>query len=303
MIKLRFIFILLSFAVSAQKKVSDINIRKQLEDYNSSFASAFIKGDNNGLLKSYTNSSVFMPEHSRQRIGRNEIASFYQQWLTDSKVTFYQKTIFELQDIGNCILEIGNFTENLHKKDDQSRTYKGKYMVIWKPSLKKGQPMTIVAEIWGSDSYIDDKLLPEIEDKLITVEKEYLSSDKLTAAIKEQNNKIKKLVQERSGIEHAKLFMPDAIYMTYYTPMLIGSEKISNYFNEHEKPGFLNIDAISIKTSGIIEKEKAVIEFGFYSVDWSDGSKKGNVKGKSINIWKKNSEGEFKLFRQIVNHD
>lgn len=300
MIKFNFIFFLLTFSLFAQENKTDSTIRKQIEEYNSSFATAFTDGNINDLTEVYTNLSILMPEHSRQRTGKDFIADFYKQWLSQSRITSYKKSILEIQDFGNYILEIGNFTEVLDYKDYKPFEYTGKYMVLWK---KDSKSMTIAAEIWGSDTYLEDRFIPQIDDSMILPTEEYFSSDKLTKEVKAGNSKIKELVHKRLGEEHAKMFMPDAMYLTYYTPILSGKNEITAYFKEHEKPGSLVIEKISIQTSGIIDAKKAIIEFGFYSVDWRDGDSNGNVKGKSINVWKRNDKGELMLFRQMVNHD
>lgn len=302
MIKFSFTFFLFALGVIAQENKIDPNIRKQIEDYNSSFAATFTNGSHKALLKACTEQTIFMPEHSRQRTGNKNIADFYKQWLDQAKITSYQRTILELQDFGNYFLEIGNFTENLEKPNIKPYTYSGKYMVLWK-KVSNNQPMTIAAEIWGSSSYLEDKFIPEIDDALVPPTKEFVTSDKLHLEVIERNNSIKRLVQNRLGGEHSKMFLPDAMYLTYYTPILSGEKDITAYFTEHEKPGTLSIDKISIQTSGIIKTQKAIVEFGYYSVDWSDGDKSGNVKGKSINVWKRNSNGDLMLFRQMVNHD
>lgn len=300
MIKFNFLFFLCAFGLFAQESKTDSNIRKQIEEYNSSFASAFTDGNTDDLLENYTDQSVIMPEHSRQRTGKEAIGNFYRQWLAQARITSFKKFIFELQDFGNYILETGNFTEVLDYKDYKPFEYTGKYMVLWK---KDSKTMTIAAEIWGSDTYLEDRFIPEIDDSMILSTTEYVSSAKLTSEVKQKNSTIKKLVQNRLGEEHAKMFMPDAMYLTYYTPILSGEKDITSYFTEHEKPGSLVIEKISIETSGIIDAKKAIIEFGFYSVDWRDGDSNGNVKGKSINVWKRNKNGELMLFRQMVNHD
>ncbi|KAF2326450.1 YybH family protein [Flavobacterium ginsenosidimutans] len=300
MIKFSFTFFFLAFGLFAQENKIDPEIRKQIEAHNTAFETAFTKGNQSALIKAYTDQSVFMPEHSRQRTGKKSISAFYEQWLSQAKITSYQRAILELQDFGNYVLEIGNFTENLILKGQDPYSYSGKYAVLWQ---KKKQLLTIVAEIWGSASYFDDKNIPQIDDSDVSQTQEYISSDKLTLEVKERNNTIKRLVQNRQGAEHAKMFMPDAMYLTYYTPILSGEKDITAYFTEHEKPGTLKIEQISIKTSGIINAGKAIVEFGFYNVDWRDGDSNGNVKGKSINIWKRDSKGKLMLFRQMVNHD
>lgn len=301
--RLSFIFFLFASVGFAQENSTNSSIKKQIEDYNVSFAIAFTKGNQDDLLKAYTDQTLFMPEHSRQRVGRKVIRDFYKQWLKQAKVTSYQKTILELQDFGNYVLEIGTFKEDLNLNEQKAFSYIGKYSVLWKKPSKKSVPPTIAAEIWGSSSYFDDKNIPDINDIEIPKTKKYMPTDKLTLEVKERNKTIKELVQNRQGAEHAKMFMPDAMYLTYYTPILSGEKEITDYFTEHEKPGTLRIEQISIETSNIIYAQKAIVEFGFYSVDWRDGENSGNVKGKSINVWKKGSNGELLLFRQIVNHD
>jgi len=301
MIKLNLIFLFLTIGVFAQENKTDSSIRKQIEDYNANFAVALVENNKNTVLKSYTEQSVLMPEHSKQRVGKKTIAAFYEQWLSQAKVSSFQKSIVDLQNFGDYVLEIGNFTENLHLKDLKPYTYSGKYMVLWKKVSKN--KMTIVAEIWGANSYFDDRFIPEIDDSDVPPIKEYTSSDKLISEVIKRNSSIKNLVQNRLGAEHAKMFMSDAMYLTYYTPILSGEKDITAYFTEHEKPGTLKIEQISIQTSGVIVAKKAIIEFGFYNVDWRDGTNHGNVKGKSINIWKRNDKGELMLFRQMVNHD
>ncbi|MCV2485257.1 hypothetical protein OD917_10000 [Flavobacterium sp. SH_e] len=300
MIKFSFTFFFLAFGLFAQENKIDFGIRKQIEAYNTAFATAFLKGNQNALIKAYTDQSIFMPEHSRQRTGKKSISAFYEQWLSQAKIISYERTILEIQDFGSYVLEIGNFTENLILKRQDPHSYSGKYAVLWQ---KKKQFLTIAAEIWGSASYFDDKNIPEIDDSDVSQTQEYISSDQLTLEVKDRNNTIKSLVQNRQGVEHAKMFMPDAMYLTYYTPILSGEKEITAYFTEHEKPGTLSIEQISIKTSGIINAGKAIVEFGFYNVDWRDGDNNGNVKGKSINVWKRNNNGELMLFRQMVNHD
>ncbi|MNX00657.1 hypothetical protein D3C86_301700 [compost metagenome] len=301
--RLSFIFFLFAFGGFAQENRIDSVIKKQIEDYNTSFSNALVKGSQGDLIKAYTDQTIFMPEHSRERVGSKTIRDFYKQWLVQAKITSYERKILDLQDFGNYVLEIGTFDENLNLNEQNAFLYTGKYAVLWKKSSSRSLPPTIAAEIWGSSSYFDDKNIPNIDDSSVPKTEEYSFSDKLALEVKERNKAIKDFVQNRQGAEHAKMFMPDAMYLTYYTPILSGEKEIADYFTEHEKTGTLSIDEISILTSGIIYARTAIIEFGFYNVDWRDGESKGNVKGKSINVWKKDSNGTLLLFRQMVNHD
>ncbi|MDQ6531423.1 nuclear transport factor 2 family protein [Flavobacterium sp. LHD-85] len=301
--RFNFIFFLLASVTFAQGSKTDSVIKKQIEEYNTSFSNALVKGSQGDLVKAYTDETIFMPEHSRERVGSKTIRDFYKQWLAQAKIASYERKILDLQDFGNYILEIGTFDENLNLNEQNAFLYTGKYAVLWKKSSNRSLPPTIAAEIWGSSSYFDDKNIPNIDDSSVPKTEEYSFSDKLASEIKERNNTIRDFVKNRQGAEHAKMFMPDAMYLTYYTPILSGEKEITDYFTEHEKPGTLNIDKISILTSGIIYARTAIIEVGYYSVDWRDGDNHGNVKGKSMNVWKKDNNGALLLFRQIVNHD
>ena len=45
------------------------------------------------------------------------------------------------------------------------------------------------------------------------------------------------------------------------------------------------------------------LEEGRYRVAWRAGGDSGVVEGKSLNLWKRGEDGEWRLFRQAVNHD
>lgn len=282
---------------------SDNSLWKSIALKNKAFSEALISGNIDRIMDSYMqNLVVMMPEHSTACYTNDAIKDFYTQLLAKAKVTGFNKEIYQVENLDGYALEIGTFTTN-YTKNNLPISYTGKYMVIWRTSEKLDDyGLKIVGEIWSANDYFDDAILPEITDNKSPAPYDVYNKT-LAAEIKDRNEKIKQLVQQRKGTEHAALFMPDAIYMPYYEPMYIGSKKINAYFTEHEKPGTLKIEAIDINTSRIIETKKAVIEFGYYTVNWADSGSSGTVKGKSINIWKRDKSGILMMYRQMVNHD
>jgi ketosteroid isomerase-like protein len=188
------------------------------------------------------------------------------------------------------------------KNGAQPYDYSGKYMVLWATG---GDKPRIVSELWGANAPFDDAALPAVEDGASATDRTFRNDAKIAEEIRGRNAIIGKLVSERKGNEHADLFLPDAIYMTYYTPMLVGIDDIRRYFIEHERPGEVAIDSLSLITGNIypIDGGNLQLEQGFYVVDWRAGNDSGTVRGKSLNLWKRNQDGTLMLYRQAVNHD
>jgi ketosteroid isomerase-like protein len=266
-------------------------------------AKAFIAGKTKELQSQYMQWAVMMPEHSTTRKGKTNIKKYYTEWLSQAKMNSYSKTIVEVQDFDGWALEIGTFTQNFTLTGGQPFEYNGKYMVFWRTSAKLETSPFIAAEIWGANDYINDTDFPVINDSPAP-HWDSIANEKLKNEVVSRNRVIGRLVTERKGADHAALFMPDGIYMTYYTPILVGMDKIKPYFTEHEKPGTLKIEALELATNDLYTTTAGpVIEFGSYRVDWSDGDAKGTVTGKSINVWKRDATGTLMMYRQMVNHD
>jgi len=275
---------------------------KAIAEKNDKQAKAFVAGNTVLMKELYWHWAVIMPEHSVTRYYPESIIDYYKQWFSLAKMNSCSKSILEVIDYDGYALETGTFTQNYTLKGGKPYSYTGKYMVLWRISSKLFDSPWIAAEIWGANAPFDETVLPKIKDTDLTIQR-MLTGTELEKELKGRNNIIAKLVKERKGVEHAALFLPDAVYMTYYTPLLTGSDKINAYFKEHEKPGDVTINTLLLDASLVIETKDGAIEFGFYSVGFTFGNYTGMVNGKSINVWKRNKDGVLMLYRQMVNHD
>lgn len=297
-----FLLLCTSYILIAQQLKSTDPMWKIVEKSNSMYADALISHNVQLITGLYSEDAVLMPEHSRLCPGKNAIKEYYTLWLDSVTVTSYKRTISELQDLGGQFLELGSFTETFKRKGNAPYTYTGKYMALWKKS--KIEPGALkVAELWGSNTTFERSVLPEIVTA--TPDYNYNIDKKMEKEVQLRNTIISTLVRERKGAEHALLFLPDAVYMTYYTPPLMGKEPITAYFTEHEKPGEVIIDKIDLRNGNVygLSSNNIVVEHGFYNVDYRAGQYSGTVSGKSINIWKRDKNGTLMLYRQAVNHD
>jgi ketosteroid isomerase-like protein len=277
-------------------------LRERLETRNRGFSEAFVGEDLAAIMDYYAGSAMLMPEHSGARYEKASIEDYYRQWFGGVAVSRLHKTIREVLDYGEYAVETGSFVQSFTRPGSQPYDYSGKYMVVW--AIDGGQPR-IVSELWGANAPFDAAVLPAVEDPAPVTDRKFANDARVAEEIGRRNAVVGRLVTERKGEEHARLFLPDAVYMTYYTPMLVGIENIRPYFIEHERPGGVTIDSLELSAANIIPMDhgKLQLEQGFYKVAWRAGSDSGTVTGKSLNLWKRDSDGTLMLYRQAVNHD
>ncbi|GAA3783432.1 hypothetical protein [Flavobacterium ginsengiterrae] len=305
--KKRYVTILVLFLafLDLQSQVENINeVKEKLTVINNQISESFLHNDSNIIMKYYDEKEpVCMPEYHNALYTKQDIKSYYEQWLSNFKINDYKRSIYEVQLIENYVVEIGTFNVNAVGKSDVSLAYEGKYMNVWK--ALKNKKLVLVSEIWGADKAIDGSQFLVIKTNSIKIPKSKINQS-IEEEIYKRNERIAELVKNREGEKHAaEFFTKDAIYLTYDTPMLIGMDNIKPYFVEHEKPNGVSIDSLSIKASRIIPLKNYSIEYGYYFVDVSWDNKKGkaSVSGKSVNLWKRDENGILMLYRQMVNHN
>lgn len=293
---------LLMFSVNARSAEPRTPLQERLQISNHAFSEAFAAEDLAAVKSYYADDAVLMPEHSTVRYGRDAVEDFYRQWFNGAKIDSLRKTPHETLDYGDYAIETGTFVQTYTKDGAQPYDYSGKYMVLW---ATDGDQPRIVSELWGANAPFDDAALPVVEDGAPVTDRIFPNDAKVAEETRGRNAIIGKLVTERKGSEHADLFLPDAIYMTYYTPMLVGIDNIRRYFIEHERPGEVAIDSLALSTGNIYPMDggNLQLEQGFYVVDWRARNDSGTARGKSLNLWKRNQDGTLMLYRQAVNHD
>ncbi|WP_149206837.1 DUF4440 domain-containing protein [Flavobacterium johnsoniae] len=297
------VFLLVVINSWAQLKSSD-ELKEKLKTINSQIADSFLQKDFSVITNLYDdNEPVCMPEYHKALYKKEDIKSYYQQWLSKFTINSYKRDIYEIQQIGHYAVEIGTFNINSANENVAVLVYDGKYLNVWK--IEKNGKLTLESEIWGANKAIDGSNFASIKTKESEIPKPKINKT-LETEVGKRNERIAELVSKREGEKHAvEFFTKDAIYLTYDAPMFVGMENIKPYFEEHEKPNGVSIDSISIKAGKMIPIKNFVIEYGYYYVDVSWDNKKGRaiVTGKSSNVWKRDENGVLMLFRQMVNHN
>ncbi|MBH2003209.1 MAG: hypothetical protein I8H66_00835 [Sphingobacteriia bacterium] len=299
-------FLLMTFLLLMETTTSgqfNNNFKDKIKSINSLIAKAYLDKNVETIISYYNIGATCMPEYHKALYNKSDISKYFQQWFVATKSNIYSRTIYDVENIKGYLIEVGTFQNDFVKADNDSFVYKGKYIRFWK--IEKNKTLTILSDIWGAVDYLDRSRFPLIENTETDVMPNYSVTRKVKKEVEKRNQTIAELVIKRQGEQHSTFFSQDAIYMPYYKPMLIGIDSVKSYFVEHEKVGDVNIDSLQIKASKIIDLGNIVFEQGYYGVKWRtmDSKNEGVVKGKSINIWKRNEKGVLMLYRQMVNHD
>lgn len=275
--------------------------RVHIDAANARWNQAAAQADVEALASRYVADATLMPEHNATRRGAPAVTEFLRQWWQQAGVRDWQRQSEEVIVQGDAAIETGRFEQPLAQAGKPAFAYRGKYLVVWR---RQDDGWRAMAELWGADSAFAREQLPAIDTRVGDAPADR-RSDAIATQIAQRNALISQLVQQRRGAEHALLFAPDAAYLTYYTPTLRGSQAITGYFVEHERPGLVSIDHIDIRSDALhaLADGQWQLEEGSYRVGWRAGGDHGVVEGKSLNLWARNDAGEWMLLRQAVNHD
>ncbi|MET0463646.1 MAG: hypothetical protein ABW007_10845 [Chitinophagaceae bacterium] len=294
--------VLLAMASGIRCNSKALSLKQQIEQLNAKRAAALAGKDLPLLMSLYNKEAVCMPEYHATLFDRSAIEQYFKQWMSSVKSSAFRSQTAELLEQGSDLLETGTFTDTLIRTINDTLIYAGKYFRHWK--LNSGKEPEIYAEIWGGRFWFDRAKFPFAGNGDPVSIKPYNTGSDEEKQVISRNQLLGNLVRQRKGGEHAALFANDAVYMPYYTPALKGMDDIREYFIDHEKPGDVTIDSISLVTGRVTVINDLIMEHGFYGVKWTTPDRSsGVVTGKSLNLWKKMPDGKLMMYRQMVNHN
>jgi ketosteroid isomerase-like protein len=301
-ITFRLFCLLPAFAAGLHCATKTLSPSEQIAELNARREAAFASKNVKELVSMYSKDAVYMPEYHPTLFDRSSIETYFTKWMTAIRSSTYRSVTSELLEQGNDLFETGTFTDTTIRTINDTVISRGKYFRHWK--LDPANVPTIYAEIWGGRFWYDRSKSPFAGNGDPVSIKPYATGSEEEKQVISRNELLGQLVKERKGLEHADLFTDDAVYMPYYESAIKGINKIREYFYGHEKPGEVTVDSISLVTGRVTAINDLVMEHGFYGVKWTarDGTS-GVVTGKSLNLWKRKSDGTLMMYRQMVNHN
>jgi len=273
---------------------------QELTRINDKLTKAWVQGDAATLLSFYDDSAVSMPEFHLALYGKRSVAAYLKQWLDAVHVVSCIRRTSDVSRAGDYLLETGIFDRRLSMQNKVT-DYNTKYLAVWR--IEPQGHLELISEITGSVKPLDRGDIPLSQWEAIdTAQVPKPADDANLKLIQQLNDQIADLVVKSKGAEFAAYYTGDAIYMPYYSPMLVGKPAIAAYYREHEDPK-TGIDAVWIKPSRIIDTGNSLLVEGYYRVDWRAGQSHGTVTGKNFSAWKRQADGRLLLFRQMAVHD
>lgn len=273
---------------------------QRLQIVHKQIATAYLHHDLAALLRIYAINAVSMPEFHPAIFGKKAIAAYLGQWMDSARVDSYSRHTYDITKAGDYLVETGTFSNKFLLRKI-AVDYEGKYIDIWR--IKSDRRLELVSEITGSTQNIDRSDLPlsafQILDTAI-LPKPAVNATSL--AIQSLNEQVASLVVHGKGREFAKYYTDDAIYMPYYSPLLVGKAALDAWYRQHENPN-TKISATHIGATCLIDAGTYVLEDAYYKVDWPGGDPRTSVTGKNITVWKRGPGGHLLVFRQMTVND
>ncbi len=247
-----------------------------------------------GIMRYYGNKAVLMPEYNGAAYGKTNIEVYVRSWLDSVTLSNCSHDIKDIQVLNGYLVEIGHASATVLYRRNPPYQYHTKYLHVW--DISKPDHPLLIAQIQGAVTDISRAVLPKLSIPQKGVPAP--PKGKVLERLYGKNHLLEQHVYAGNGSAMADLYTEDAIYMPYYEDMMMGRKAINDYYIAHENPA-VKKDTVTIQISSLLDLGMYVIVNGYYHVHGSLGS----VNGKSINIWKKAADGDYKLFRQMVVHD
>lgn len=273
--------------------------RTRIEAMNNKVEQLYLMEDVNALTSLYTEQLTFFPEYKVAIYDIKTLASFFKDWFKGGSVNAYKKKIHAVEPIADHILETGTFNVRYSSMHQSQGEYKGQYMILWKTD--NAGKLSIVSEIFGSNTYIEPQLVPyaDVEVKENNFVAKHHVSQQLQDEVVNFDKVLLKAVAEGDGETRAKGFTNDAVLMSNFDTLRVGMENIRPKLLNTYKPGFSYI--VKHTYSRIYDFGNYVFVNGHYK--GGDVINGGKFEGKMSNLMKRDENGKLLMHRQKGNRD
>jgi ketosteroid isomerase-like protein len=294
---------LVDISLFGQLKSSD-NYKSKIKVINNQLSQAFIDKKVEMILNYFDKDAICMPEFQTSMKGTEAIKEYYSGILNKRQTTSFAKTILEIIQLKNNIVEIGTFTTSYQSIEGQNTTLNGKYINIWTP--QQNGSLKLKAESFGYLHRIDNPTSHLVKISKANSTYKFPEPSKgnndLAFQLKALNTLMEKSVQTRDGNLRADFFSEDAIFMPFADSSKVGMKSIRTHLIDYNSYP-VKIDTISIYNEYFEDCNDYVIEFPRFYVKWHTSDNSGLGSGKGIRIWKREKNCSLKLYRELGNHD
>lgn len=298
----------LVFAVTiAQPYTNDTPALRKILHADASMDAALQHADLDGLAQWFAPDAVWLPEYHNALYTKRAILGYFRGWLDSTKILDWNLMPYEVQRIGHYLLETGNGRIEFLRTAAtaavtpvKSYTYLTKYLRYWR--VTENGSIELLSTIMGSSRDLPRSDLPMsafiVPD---TNAMPHAAPSPIGRLVDILCDRIAGLVVSGDGASFAQYYTSDAIYMPYYSPMLIGKNALDAWYRQHESPK--SDCMVRIRMTRIIEVGDYILADGYYQVKWGNGPSATLVSGKNMNIFERGKDGRLLIYRQMTAHD
>ena len=248
----------------------------------------------------YTDRAISMPEYQTTLAGRNEIENYYREIFNKQLIKTMRREPQEFIHLDNTIVTIGTFQRQYKTlTKDSIITLNGKYWQVW---LRESGTYRIKGEAFGYFHPVDNP-----ESLIISRNQQQPDESEIQIEVpfelKAYNALMEKGVRQRNATLRVNFFTEDAIFYPFADSAVVGMDQLKPYLTAYSNRGTVTIDSVSCYTFNFEKLGDYTLEYAMFKVKWSLTDRTGKTEGKGIRIWKRQTDGSLKLFREIATHN
>lgn len=275
-----------------------------LEGHRADYARALADGNADGCVAAWADDARLMPEYHPTVFGRSEAGRYYRAVLDRFRVTRYERTPVRQLNLGERLVEFGQFAQELVRKDNgQSRALEGKYVEVWKRTVADG--WELIAATWNYSrwpDFADELRYAEVPGVRVALEAHVPVKGGVSFELAALNGLQERAIVEKDHRVWSQFYADDAVLLPNHGTMCEGRSEIDAYLESHvaHMPVYEKLD---IRNDRIDDLGDWVVDYASHVATWRNGDASGVNTGKNIRVWRRAPRGGLKMVCQAGTYD
>jgi len=253
----------------------------------------------------YAKHARIMPQFQSAILGQEFIDNYYTAFLNRFKVIAYDKKVIEILDLGEVIIETGEFNMDINNLNTHINTsLSGYYRNVWQKITD--DKIEIIAEAWNYNHWVDiakELTFPNLPSLPLSTISSQKKKAQINQILENKNRLTEEVVTNHDATKWKKMFSEDASYIYSYAPIFLGKKAVDHHIEAHCK-GLPRFDSLSVNHHNYEVFGEYVLVFGHhYAIVTSDNYRDLVSTGKDLKIFRKQTNGDYKIFRQMAMYD
>jgi len=265
------------------------------------FIDAMLANDAVAIAETYTTDAISLPSYQPTLIGLEQVEAYWQTMTARRPVTGLVLETSEVFDLGNTLVEIGEFSQQWTAETGESAPEPGYYTFVWKRT-GDGQ-LRLKADAWNFSRDLEDAGLFRVDDLPAPPAAAENDSD-LGMLLAAQNVEDARNVLTYDAEAKIARYTQDGIYMPFADTAKVGMDVLRPHFIAYtDGARAVTLETVDVWNIGFEDLGDYVLEYGKFQVLWSTDEHSATVTGGGIRLWQRQPDGTLLIHRHIATHD